>query len=56
VRPPRLVDEPLTGHYRTVLGANVARGSAIARADVAHAMLDALAAPQTIRQPVGVAY
>jgi putative NADH-flavin reductase len=56
VRPPRLVDEPLTGRYRTVVGANVARGSAISRADVAHAMLDALAAPQTIRQPLGVAY
>lgn len=56
VRPPRLVDDPLTGRYRTVVGANVARGSAISRADVAHAMLDALGAPQTIRQPLGVAY
>jgi uncharacterized protein YbjT (DUF2867 family) len=56
VRPPKLVDEPLTGRYRTALSANVSRGSAISRADVAHAMLDALAQPQTIRQAVGLAY
>ncbi|OBI81369.1 NAD(P)-dependent oxidoreductase [Mycobacterium sp. 1245805.9] len=56
VRPPRLVDQPLTGKYRTVVGANVARGLAIARADVAHAMLEALASTSTIRQPLGVAY
>jgi putative NADH-flavin reductase len=56
VRPPRLVDKPITGRYRTALGANVARGSAISRPDVAHAMLEALAAPQTFRQAVGVAY
>jgi putative NADH-flavin reductase len=56
VRPPRLVDEPLTGEYRTVIGANVARGSRISRADVAHLMLDALTEPETIRQAVGVAY
>jgi putative NADH-flavin reductase len=56
VRPPRLVDKPLTGEYRTVIGANVARGSRISRADVAHLMLDTLTAPETIRQAVGVAY
>jgi putative NADH-flavin reductase len=56
VRPPRLVDQPLTGNYRTVVGANVARGSAISRADVAHAMLDALGSARTIGQPLGVAY
>jgi putative NADH-flavin reductase len=56
VRPPKLVDDPMTGRYRTALGANVPRGSAISRADVAHAMLDALAQPQTIRQAVRLAY
>jgi putative NADH-flavin reductase len=56
VRPPRLVDKPFTGKYRIVVGANVARGSKISRADVAHAMLDALVAPQTVGQPLGVAY
>jgi putative NADH-flavin reductase len=56
VRPPKLVNKPLSGHYRTAVGANVARGSTISRADVAHAMLAALDDPATIRQPVGVAY
>jgi uncharacterized protein YbjT (DUF2867 family) len=56
VRPPMLVNEPLTGQYRMALGANVPRGSTISRADVAHAMLDALQQPQTIRQAVGLAY
>lgn len=56
VRPPRLVDKPITGSYRTALGGNVARGSAISRPDVAHAMLDSLPAPQTFRHAVGVAY
>jgi putative NADH-flavin reductase len=56
VRPPRLVDKPLSGEYRTVVGANVAQGSRISRADVAHLMLDTLTVPETIRQAVGVAY
>jgi putative NADH-flavin reductase len=56
VRPPRLVDKPLTGRYRTVIGGNVAGGHTISRADVAHAMLAALRDPATIRQAVGVAY
>jgi putative NADH-flavin reductase len=56
MRPPRLVDKPLTGRYRTAVGANVARGNTIARADVAHAMLAALDDPTTNRQPLGVAY
>jgi putative NADH-flavin reductase len=55
VRPPRLTNRPLTGGYRTVIGANVSRGNFISRADVAHAMLAALADPRTVRQPIGVA-
>ncbi|MEV0460493.1 NAD(P)-dependent oxidoreductase [Catellatospora methionotrophica] len=55
-RPPKLVNKPLTGHYRTVLGGNVPRGHTISRADVAHAMLAALGDPATISRAVGVAY
>jgi uncharacterized protein YbjT (DUF2867 family) len=54
VRPPRLVDKPLTGRYRTVVGGNVPRAKSIARADVAHAMLAVLQDPATVRQAVGV--
>ena len=56
VRPPRLVNKPLTGKYRTVVGGNVPRGYAISRADVAHLMLAVLDDPATLRQAIGVAY
>ncbi|MDT5068413.1 MAG: hypothetical protein QOK02_4568 [Mycobacterium sp.] len=54
IRPPRLVDGPLTGHYRTALGGNVPGGSKISRADVAHAMLATLGRPETVGQALGV--
>jgi len=56
VRPPNLVNKPLTGAYRTCVGGNVPRGSSISRADVAHLMLAVLDDPATIRQAVGIAY
>jgi putative NADH-flavin reductase len=55
VRPPKLVNKPLTGKYRTVVGGNVPRGYTISRADTAHAMLAVLDNPATVRQAVGVA-
>ncbi|MFG1628612.1 NAD(P)-dependent oxidoreductase [Kribbella sp. NPDC049227] len=56
VRPPKLNNKPLTGTYRTAVGASVSRGYFISRADVAHLMLAVLDDPATINQPVGVAY
>lgn len=56
VRPPRLTDKPVTGHYRMVVGGSPSRGRFLARADVAHAMLAVLDDPATVRQGVGVAY
>ncbi|MGW2202172.1 NAD(P)-dependent oxidoreductase [Streptomyces sp. NPDC001774] len=56
VRPPKLTDKPVTGRYRTVVGGTPPRGRTLARADVAHAMLAALADPSTVKQAVGVAY
>ena len=56
VRPPKLVNKPLTGAYRTCVGGNVPRGYSISRADVAHAMLAALDDPATVKQAVGIAY
>lgn len=47
VRPPRLLDRPLTGRYRTVVGGFPRGGRTIGRADVAHAMLAALGDPAT---------
>jgi putative NADH-flavin reductase len=56
VRPPKLVNKPLTGSYRTCVGGNVPRAYSISRADVAHAMLAMLDDPATVRQAVGIAY
>jgi putative NADH-flavin reductase len=56
VRPPRFVNKPLTGKYRTVVGGNVPRAYSISRADVADAMLAVLDDPATFRQAVGVGY
>jgi uncharacterized protein YbjT (DUF2867 family) len=54
VRPPRLTDKPL-GRYRTVYGANVTRGRFAARADVANAMLAAVADERAFDTALGVA-
>ncbi|HEY2669824.1 MAG TPA: NAD(P)H-binding protein [Rugosimonospora sp.] len=56
VRPPRLVDKPATGRYRTAYGQNVRRGMFISRADVAHLMLRTLDDPESVGHTVGVAY
>ncbi|GGU84285.1 NADH-flavin reductase [Streptomyces filipinensis] len=56
VRPPRLQDKPLTGHYRSVVGGFPPRGRFIARADVAHAMLAMVDDQGAVKQGVGVAY
>ncbi len=56
VRPPKLVNKPLTGTYRTVIGGNVPRGYAISRADTAHAMFAAVDDTATIGQAIGLAY
>ena len=55
VRPPKLVNKPLTGLYRTSICGNVPRGYAISRANVAHAMIAALSDSRTLRQAVGIA-
>ncbi|MGW0730941.1 NAD(P)-dependent oxidoreductase [Streptomyces sp. NPDC002851] len=56
MRPPKLLNRPVTGTYRTALNVNLPGGSTIGRADVAHAMLAVLDDPATVRQAVSVAY
>ncbi|WP_455361622.1 NAD(P)-dependent oxidoreductase [Streptomyces sp. SYSU K21746] len=56
VRPPKLTNKPVTGVYRTALGANLRGGNSIGRADVAHAMLHFTDDSLTVKQAVGVAY
>jgi uncharacterized protein YbjT (DUF2867 family) len=55
VRPPRLIDKPLTANYRTALDQNVRGGWSIPRADVAHLMLEALGRLDTIGHVIGIA-
>ncbi|HZY61808.1 MAG TPA: SDR family oxidoreductase [Edaphobacter sp.] len=54
VRPPRLTDGPLTGHARIVAGHLPKGGFTVSRADVAAFMLQEAAAPQFVRQVVGI--
>ncbi|TDW19651.1 NAD(P)-dependent oxidoreductase [Kribbella kalugense] len=56
VRPPKLNNKRLTGHYRTFVGGTVPKGYLVSRADVAHLMLAVIDDPATVGQPVGVAY
>ncbi|MDK1472938.1 SDR family oxidoreductase [Streptomyces sp. 549] len=55
VRPPRLLDWPFTGRYRTCVGGSVPRRHTVSRADLACAMLAMVEDRATFRQPVGVA-
>jgi uncharacterized protein YbjT (DUF2867 family) len=55
IRPPKLTNKPLTGHYRTATGQNVRGGFSVPRADVAHLMLAVLGQPATIGQVIGIA-
>lgn len=55
VRPPRLVNKPLTGDYRTAIGRNVRGGRLVSRANVACLMLDALDRADVVGEAVGIA-
>jgi putative NADH-flavin reductase len=55
VRPPRLTNGSATGRYRTAVDRSVRRGWSVARADVADAILRALADPATAHHWLGVA-
>src|ERR1700679_2374152 len=54
IRPPQLTNRPGRGRYRRMIDSNV--GRSIARADVADAILAALADPATIGHTVGIGY
>jgi uncharacterized protein YbjT (DUF2867 family) len=47
VRPSRLTDQPLSGHYRTRRELDLRRNFTVARADVAHFVLAVTADPDT---------
>ncbi|MEU5866975.1 NAD(P)H-binding protein [Nonomuraea sp. NPDC047529] len=55
MRPPRLTDGERRP-YRTAIDRNVRRGITIARADLAHAILAALAEPATVGHSISLGY
>ena len=56
VRPPRLTNRPVTGHYRVAINEQLRNGFSISRADVAHFMLNNIFAMNTFRTTVEIAY
>lgn len=56
LRPPRLTDKPYTGRYRTALNHNVPGGYAIARADLADAIIKLVADSGAVNATVGIGY
>jgi uncharacterized protein YbjT (DUF2867 family) len=56
VRPPRLIDGPLTGIYRRAVDANLRRGYRISRADLADAILACLEDQDTVKKTIAVGY
>jgi ribosomal protein L4 len=55
LRPPKLTDRPGSGRYRSRRDGNVRWGYTISRADLAHALLDALEDRSAIGQTISVA-
>lgn len=55
LRAPRLTDGPRTRRLRTKVGGSLPGAGTISRADLAHAMLEAVTDHATFRQVVGVA-
>jgi putative NADH-flavin reductase len=56
VRPPRLLDSPARGVYRTALDVGLRNGLSIGREDLAEAVLQVVGDPKTYRHAVDVAY
>ncbi|MFL1431964.1 MULTISPECIES: NAD(P)-dependent oxidoreductase [unclassified Nocardiopsis] len=55
LRPPKLTDRPGSGRYRSRRDGNVRWGYTISRADLAHAVLDALEDRSAIGQTISIA-
>lgn len=56
MRPPKLIDDPGTGKYRTSIDNHVPNGLKISRADVAHFMITNLFNDAIFKKTVEVAY
>ncbi|TCP53984.1 putative NADH-flavin reductase [Tamaricihabitans halophyticus] len=55
LRPPRLLDKPRTGNYRTAINRTLPRGLTVARADVADCALRVIDEPKASRAAIALA-
>jgi putative NADH-flavin reductase len=56
MRPPRLTDKPVTGHYRVAINTFLKNCLSISRADVAHFMINNITNETTYKVVVEIAY
>ncbi len=56
VRPPYLINKPLTGIYRTATHVHLKKPWSISRADLAHFMLSTIDNPETIQSKTEISY
>jgi uncharacterized protein YbjT (DUF2867 family) len=56
VRPPRLTNKPLRGEYRSAINGHLQFPSSIAKADVAHFLVNQLSNSETFKTIVEIAY
>jgi putative NADH-flavin reductase len=56
MRPPRLIDKPITGHYRFAINNLVKNGLTISRGDLAHYMLNNIFNENIYKTTVEIAY
>jgi putative NADH-flavin reductase len=56
IRPPRLIDKPVTGHYRVAINSFLKNCLAISRAEVAHFMVHNIANEATYRTTIEIGY
>jgi putative NADH-flavin reductase len=56
MRPPRLTDKPVTGHYRFAINRFLENCLSISRADVAHFMINNITNEATYKSTIEIAY
>jgi putative NADH-flavin reductase len=56
MRPSRLLDEPITGKYRIGINSNIAKPFSIARADVAHFIVNHISDNTTFKSTTAISY
>jgi putative NADH-flavin reductase len=56
MRPSRLLDKPVTGKYRIAINSNISKPFSIARADVAHFIVNHIGDKETFKSITSISY